>query len=204
MPKPLSERERAYIKDRLVEEAKTCLALHGVRRTTVDELARRANIPKGTFYLFYESKEMLFFDALRALHDDFQEKMMAEIAACRGSLDADKLTDILFGLTVTPDWASLLRLTADGEMELLYRKLPPELVRQHEEVDESRMQSLVSLVPGIQMENIRVFSAAFRGVFLTLLHRREMGEDVYADAMRVMIRGIVLQMFEEGEKHDKR
>jgi AcrR family transcriptional regulator len=199
MPKPLSERERAYIKDRLVEEAKTCLALTGIRKTTVDELVRRVNIPKGTFYLFYESKERLFFDAFRALHDDFQEKMMAEIAACKDELDTEKLTDILFGMTVSPDWAGLLRLATDGELELLYRKLPPELTRLHEEEDERLMQSLVSLV-GIRTEKIRVFSAAFRGVFLALLHRREVGEEVFPDAMRVMIRGIVLQMFEEGEK----
>ncbi len=203
MPKSFSERERAYIKDRLVEEAKTCLVLYGIKKTTVDELARRANIPKGTFYLFYESKEMLFFDAFRSLHDGFQEKMMAEIAAYQDHLDAEKLTDIVTGMTVSPEWASLLRLTTDGELELLYRKLPPELVRLHEEADELRMQALVSLV-GMQTERLRVFSAAFRGVFLTLLHRREVGEEIYPEAMRVMIRGIVLQMFEEGAKHDKR
>lgn len=34
----------------------------GVKKTTVDELVKREGIPKGTFYLFYPSKEMLLYD----------------------------------------------------------------------------------------------------------------------------------------------
>lgn len=62
MPKSYSEQEREYIKTRLKEEAAKCLAQYGVRRTTVDEIVKRVNIPKGTFYLFYKSKELLLFD----------------------------------------------------------------------------------------------------------------------------------------------
>ena len=62
MPKSYSEQEREYIRKRLKEEAADCLARYGVRRTTVDELVKRVNIPKGTFYLFYKSKELLLFE----------------------------------------------------------------------------------------------------------------------------------------------
>ncbi len=31
----------------------------GVKKTTVDELVKRVGIPKGTFYLFYPSKDCL-------------------------------------------------------------------------------------------------------------------------------------------------
>lgn len=54
MPKSYSEQEREYIRKRLKEEAAKCLARYGVRRTTVDEIVKRVNIPKGTFYLFYK------------------------------------------------------------------------------------------------------------------------------------------------------
>ena len=42
MPKPFTENERTFIKQRLMEEAKLCLAQFGVRKTTVDELGRIA------------------------------------------------------------------------------------------------------------------------------------------------------------------
>ena len=69
MPKSYSDQEKEYIVSRLKEEAVKCLSQYGVRRTTVDELVKRVNIPKGTFYLFYKSKELLLFEVLQELHD---------------------------------------------------------------------------------------------------------------------------------------
>ena len=59
LPKSYSDQERAYITKRLKEEAAACMGKFGIRRTTVDELVKRVKIPKGTFYLFYPSKELL-------------------------------------------------------------------------------------------------------------------------------------------------
>ena len=64
MPKTYSENERAYIQERLKTEAKKCLATYGIRKTTIDELVKRVGIPKGTFYLFYESKEQLLYEVI--------------------------------------------------------------------------------------------------------------------------------------------
>ena len=81
MPKAFTESEREYIKKRLMEEAKNCLKLYGFRRTTVDEIVKRANIPKGTFYLFYCSKELLFYDVLCMVHDELQTDLRRQLEA---------------------------------------------------------------------------------------------------------------------------
>lgn len=199
MPKTFSDSERAYIKSRLMEEAEKCLALYGIRRTTVDELVKRVNIPKGTFYLFYESKEHLLFDVFCALHDEVQKKMMADISVLKDGMDAEELTDIIFRLYKSLDGSYLPKLMTSGELELLFRKLPPELTKLHADKDDFRVEELVAMVPDIKAENIRVFSAAIRGIFISLLHKKEVGEEVFDEALRVMIRGVVIQMF-EGEK----
>ena len=59
MPKIYSEEEKKQIIQRLKEEANILMQEKGVKKTTVDELVKRVGIPKGTFYLFYPSKEML-------------------------------------------------------------------------------------------------------------------------------------------------
>ena len=59
MPKQYSEKEKEIIKAELLHYAAECMGTYGIKKTTVDELVRLAKIPKGTFYLFYESKEML-------------------------------------------------------------------------------------------------------------------------------------------------
>ena len=73
MPKIYSEEERNEIITRLKEEANKLMQEKGVKKTTVDELVKRVGIPKGTFYLFYPSKEMLLFDCAQGFHQQVDE-----------------------------------------------------------------------------------------------------------------------------------
>jgi ABC-type multidrug transport system fused ATPase/permease subunit len=199
MPKTFSDSERAYIKARLMEEAKKCLALYGIRKTTVDELVNRVNIPKGTFYLFYESKEHLIFDVILQFNDETQQRMIAEVSTLKDDLDQEKLTDVIFGLYQTLGDSFLPKLIGNGELDFYMRKLPAELSQTHAEHDDRMVERLVALLPERNMADAKVFSAAMRGIFLSLLHKQDIGADVFDDALRVMIRGIVIQMF-EGER----
>lgn len=198
MPKTFSDSERAYIKKRLMEEAQACLAQFGMRKTTVDELVKRVNIPKGTFYLFYPSKELLFFDVLCTLHNELQATLLRWIDDLQDSINADTVTELVFRLYKQVDSTFLYSFIASGDLELLVRKLPPEVAKAHAQKDDFSMERLLSLLPGVHVEdhNIKIFSAVLRAIFCTMLHRREVGEDVFDDAIRVMLRGVVIQLFE--------
>ena len=65
MPKLYSDEEKKNIIAKLKKEANTLMQEKGVKKTTVDELVKRVGIPKGSFYLFYPSKEMLLFEVLQ-------------------------------------------------------------------------------------------------------------------------------------------
>lgn len=196
MPKTFSDNERTYIKKRLMEEAQICLAQFGLRKTTVDELVKRVNIPKGTFYLFYSSKEMLFFDVFCTLHDELQATLLRWIDELKGNINAETVTELIFRLYKQVDSTFLYSFIANGDLELLVRKLPPEVAVAHAQKDDFSIEQLLSLLPGVRLEgNIQVFSAALRAIFCTMLHRREIGEDVFDDAIHVMLRGVLFQLF---------
>ncbi len=197
MPKTFTDYEREYIKKRLMEEAEACLAQYGVRKTTVDELVKRVSIPKGTFYLFYKSKELLFFDVFCAYHDKIQTEIIKQVDDMVGEITEEKVTALIFTLCKKVEYSFLYRLMINGELDLLTRKLPAEVAQAHIEKDDSSMELLLSMMPGVNTEKIKPISAAFRAVCLSMLHRREIGEDVFDEALRMMIRGIVIQMFEE-------
>ncbi|NLI54269.1 MAG: TetR/AcrR family transcriptional regulator [Clostridiales bacterium] len=196
MPKTFTETEREYISERLISEAQKCLALYGIRKTTVDELIRRVNIPKGTFYLFYESKDRLFFDVILKFNDEVQADLFNEIASMSSAPNADELTDIILRFYRRLDDSFLPRLMQDGELEFFMRTLPPELSKLHAEHDASGIRNLLSAMPGMQPQRAEVFSAALRGVFMSILHKSEIGEEIFEDMLRVLIRGVVLQMTE--------
>lgn len=196
MPRTFTDGERAYIKQRLMDEAKSCLAQFGVRKTTVDELVKRVNISKGTFYLFYESKELLFFDVFCVFHDEIQSELMNEIEAMKKEVTAEKVTELIFKLYKKVDASFLLPIMINGDMELMMRKLPLDAVKDHADKDDLSMERLITMLPNIKAGKVKTFSAAFRAVFLSMIHKREIGEDAFDDALKIMIHGIVIQMYE--------
>lgn len=195
MPKTFNEKERKFIKKRLLEEATLCLVQYGMRKTTVDELVKRVNIPKGTFYLFYDSKELLFYDVFIGFHDGIQEKMRAGIENMKRDVTPARLTELFFSLYKQAEDSFLLKFITGGDLETMFRKLPPEIAAKHAEKDDFNIEQVVSFIPGMEPDRAKVFSAALRGVFLSMLYKREIGEEVFDDALKALIHGVVIQMF---------
>lgn len=197
MPKSFTEAEKAYIRERLLREAEACLGVYGIRRTTVDEIVRRAGIPKGTFYLFYESKEALIFDVVLKLNTEVQAKLFAQIAGMMRKPDAEQLTEIVFGLYQSLDGSFLLKLVENGELEFLMQNAPPEFVRANALDDERMTGRLMALFPAMDADKSKLYSAALRGAFLLLLHKKDIAYNHFDEMLRLMVRGIILQMFGE-------
>lgn len=196
MPKSYSDKEREYIVKRLKEEASLCIEQYGIRKTTVDELVRRVKIPKGTFYLFFQSKELLFFEVLKDIHDSIQNQMLYELKKLDESVTYDKLTDIFMKFYKLVDDTSILNLLINGEFEILMRKLPDYIIEEHFKHDDFEISKMISYIPNEKNKHVENFSGAFRAVFLTMLYKHEVGENCFDDALRLMIRGLVIQLME--------
>ena len=52
----------------LLKETRHCAVTLGMKKTSMDQLTKAVGIAKGSFYKFYESKEMLFFAVLEDIH----------------------------------------------------------------------------------------------------------------------------------------
>lgn len=195
MPKCYSEQEREYIRKRLKEEAASCMEQYGIRRTTVDEIVRRVNIPKGTFYLFYKSKELLLFEVILEQHEIIDQKLcraVSDIAASEPS--AEKLTDLFLGFFKMAAELPLLKLLGSDEVELLVRKLPKDVVAEHFGHDTDMTEQIFSMLPVKAGLDTAVFSAAFHAIYFATLHKKEIGEEQYENALRTLIYGLVQQI----------
>lgn len=194
MPKSYSEQERAYIRERLKEEAADCLATYGVRRTTVDEIVRRVHIPKGTFYLFYQSKELLLFEVIQEQQQSINRRLFQVISGLSGTkVSAEELTDAIYAFYKMAEEMPILKLIGTGEVELLARRLPREVVQAHLQDDTDTIGEMLAMLPVKKDVDINVVSAAFHAVYYATLHKAEIGE-AYDQALRTLIYGIVAQL----------
>ena len=75
----------------ILDPAEQLFIQFGYRRTTMDDVARRAGVAKGTLYLYFESKADLF-RAMQSRDIAASQKLCDEAEARRGTL-----ADLLFG-----------------------------------------------------------------------------------------------------------
>lgn len=195
MPKCYSEEERAQIIKRLKEEAAKCLNQYGIRRTTVDELVKRAKIPKGTFYLFYPSKEALLFEVILEFHEQIEQHMMKSLSSLNAeTLTSHQLTDAIFQVFKAAEEMPILKMIQSDEIKILARKLPPETLEAHLNHDHSVLEQIFAKLPVNPDIETSVYSAAFRNIYFATLHKNELGEQHYDEALWLLINGVVLQM----------
>ena len=195
MPKCYLDQEREYIRKRLKEEAAACMGQYGIRRTTVDEIVKRVNIPKGTFYLFYRSKELLLFDVIQEQHELVNQKLYQAVSDLAGTeISAEKITDMIFDFYKMTENMLVLKQLDASEVELLVHKLPREVVEEHLQDDTDTIEKLFSLLPVKKEVDIKVISAAFHAIYYATLHKKEIGEDQYDQALWMLIYGMVIQI----------
>ena len=193
MAKAFTAQETGIILQNLKMSARRYAASQGVRKTTVDELARDAGISKGAFYKFYPSKEMLFFELLEDMHTEIYAESAEVLQRNRAKPPADRAAEsVLAACRVMADSGMLDFMERDAA--LLLRKIPMDVQEKHYHSDEVHIRELLSgagLEPAGGME---LAAATVRGLFLTVSHRESIGP-LYPQVLEVLVRGACQRLF---------
>ncbi|MEG0752056.1 MAG: TetR/AcrR family transcriptional regulator, partial [Oscillospiraceae bacterium] len=167
MPKAYTEKERTAIAAELRCAAMESMRNKGVKKTTVDDLVAKVRIPKGTFYLFYPSKEMLLYDALMEKEEKIHCQLSAKLAEIKPTVTVESLTQLLYDFFQIGFNMGILPLMVSGELDILMRKLPDEVAAEHIAKDDEFLAVFGELFPAMCPERVADYSAAFRAVFFT-------------------------------------
>lgn len=193
--KAFTEQEADIILQNLKAAARRYAASRGVRKTTVDELAREAGISKGAFYKFYPSKEMLFFEILEDMHTEIYAASAEVLKQNRANSSADRAAEaVLTACKIMAESGMMDFMEQDAAF--LLRKIPAEVQEKHYHSDEVHIKELLSnagLEPNGGME---LAAATVRGLFLTVSHRENIGP-LYPQVLDMLVRGACQRLFPE-------
>jgi AcrR family transcriptional regulator len=134
----------ADARERIVATAQALFARFGLRKTTLDEIIRRANVAKGTFYRYFSNKEALF----REVIERESEMMMSLIgkAVADAATPVDKIAAYLKA-----------RVESVSELSNLY-EITRERVSEHwprcEEIRERHLLEEQRIVRGILEDGV--------------------------------------------------
>lgn len=190
MPKIYSQSERDDIKTRLKHAARESLMTKGVRKTTVDQLVAEVHIPKGTFYLFYKSKEILLFEVLLEFHEVFEQDMKIALSQLDFQhITTKQLTEFILAFFLKAKENPLFRGLTSGELDLLATKLPSDIVNEHFQHDHDMLEQILKFIPHQDNVDIQALSGAFRDLFMFMFS--DCCQD--KESLRMLIYGLVIQ-----------
>lgn len=200
MPRGFNNEEKQRIQKQLLQCGKQLFEQYGVRKTSIEDIARCAGIAKGSFYQFFPSKEILFF----ALIDQLQHITRVTINTSFTNLkvlSVENLTTvILSALRILQNEPLLNLLLNREEYQSILLKIPQEILNQERESDIDFSADLYRLwqEQGLHPQlELPVFTDLLRLLALSVLNQNLIETD-FSKIARIMIKGILIQMFPEG------
>ncbi|MDF2938315.1 MAG: putative transcriptional regulator [Paenibacillaceae bacterium] len=123
MPKSFSEHEKQNIRGSLIDSCRSSWRNYGYKRTNIDELCQKAGISKGAFYIFFPSKEQLFYETLLVVQQSLYI-LMEEILSKEPGKPG--LAKALKAVYAEYDKSPFLYDTASADFTGFINKLAPE------------------------------------------------------------------------------
>jgi AcrR family transcriptional regulator len=190
MPKAFTKQEKKTISQQLLEQGRKHFAIFGLRKTRVEELCAAVGISKGAFYLFYESKEALFMDAVEEAERQFREEVLATINQPGPSPQA-RLFAVLHKAFTLWKTIPILQIFTHAEYEVLARRIPAETMQAHLESDRKFIEELIARCQqgGIPIQiQPQQLDGLLHALFFASLHEDDFGSGALADAIELQLK----------------
>lgn len=144
MPRAFDEREREQISVQLKQVALKMFSASGVAKISVDQLTRSVGIAKGSFYRFYESKEMLYFELLEEAQNRLRAPLLQRPRQSgqpmRASLER-KLRTLFRKISEEP---LIQFMGREQELNAILRRVSAQRLQQHQRVDQDFLERFIA------------------------------------------------------------
>ena len=188
-----TEEQNETIRRDLIREARCCGVTVGMRKTSVEQLTKAVGIAKGSFYKFYESKEMAFFAVLESIHSELYGVADQALHRNGGLPPSERAAEAVL--------AVCRRLSDTGDMvfiehdaKLLLQRLPDDIKNVHYHDDETHIRLLLEKYDLMPNRGISLAAATVRGLILTVSHKEQIGE-LYPQVLETLVYGACRELF---------
>lgn len=189
-----TDEQNEMIRRDLIREARRCGVTIGMRKTSVEQLTEAVGISKGSFYKFFDSKEMLFFAVLEDIHTGGFTAAQRALRENASTSPADRAAEAILAAC---RWLSETRalVFVENDADFLLRRLPGGVKQAHYHDDETHIRALLE-ESGLQPKGgIALAAAAIRGLILTVSHQEQIGE-LYPQVLETLVHGACRELFE--------
>ncbi len=191
MPRAFTEPKKSRIREALIKEGERLFGSHGLRRVTVEAIAAAAGIAKGSFYSFFESKEVLYHEIFLRQERRLKALAREHLANISPPTSGAFAAFLKSSLRAVENEPVLMRFLKAEEYQKLMEALPSHYREKHTAED------LEALKPTLERwqesgyladEPIPAIVGVIRAVYLLLLHKDDLGSEDFSAITDLLIR----------------
>ncbi|MFC7443067.1 TetR/AcrR family transcriptional regulator [Laceyella putida] len=202
MGKKFTEREKEQIRLQLLEIGKNMFGIFGLKKTSIASLTKAVGIAQGTFYLFFSSKEELYFEILGMEEEQVRQSLLTDYLTSPAFTKEEFKQFLQRAIAIIDTHPIFRQVYEEGVLEQLLRRLPPEKLEQHMAKDSN---VFLPLIQRWQQEGKMVkldpelIISVIRSLILLTLQKKMIGEELYQPTIELYIDFIADGLMEKGD-----
>lgn len=192
MPK-FTDQEKCNIQKSLLTEGESLFISYGLKKVTIDDIVRKVNIAKATFYKFYEGKEYLFLDIAQRQQKSIYE-ILNDVLIQSGTMpDLERVKKVFFEMSMLMPKYPMLTGIDEETIRLISRKVSPQRIEEYKKQGFDAVKTIEN--HGIKFKyDSEVVSQLFHMLYESWIKLQEQPEDMQKKLIDIMLEGILQQI----------
>jgi AcrR family transcriptional regulator len=196
MPK-FNEIEKEKIRSEMMRTAHQSFISKGLKNTSIEEITSSVSIAKSSFYVFFESKEMLYLELLAFEGEEIEKRVWPKVEKEKDIREAIKVYLEEMSFALETNMLTQRLITDFEEYNMISRKINPQY---------SATKTLRSIIPLMEFikknkelnrlinEDIDVIAGVIRSALIMIIHKKNVGEKIYPKVQEIVFNAVANEL----------
>lgn len=196
MPK-FSEAEKEKIRLDMLRTAHLCFIAKGLKNTSIEEITSAVSIAKSSFYVFFESKEMLYLELLASEGEEIERRVWPKVEQEKDVRRAINIYLHEMSSALESNILTQRLITNLEEYNMVSRKIDSQY---------SATNTLRSIVPLMEYikknkelktiidEDVEVIAGVIRACLAMIIHKKDLGEEIYPKVQEIVFNAVANEL----------
>lgn len=192
MPR-FSEQGKIRVKQCLMEEGERLFQSFGLKKVTIDDIVKAANIAKASFYKFYEGKEYLFLDIAQKQQKEVFQILEDVLVKSSEKDDRERVRLVFWSMAELMQKYPFLANINGETAEIIARKVSSERLKEYSKQGFDAVKTMEQ--HGIRFKfSTKTVSQLFHTTYQVWLGLQQKPEDEQKEIISIIIEGIIQQI----------
>lgn len=191
MPRELTPEEKELQKKQLLQQGKELIFRYGIKKISVDDIAKAAGMAKGSFYHSFRSKDDFLYELLYQIHEEAFSQVKAGVAHLKKIPSSEKRNQIkqMF-LKIFHDPQIAFFMDAHDDIQSFLERHDKATLEKMEEMEQANYREIFKQL-GLTNKQPEILQNYVHIIYFGVSHKKIMIEEYIDATVEVMLDGLL-------------